>query len=106
MEFAKRMMLFVRDADLKETLGNDGHSRVVENFSFDAFTSNLDRMVSVYFYSTINGLFQNYFLSLVWWLSFFSKLKLFIRVEFVDLLDIQYIFFILLSQIRFSRNCP
>ena len=47
MEFAKRMLLFVRDADHKETLGKDGHSRVVENFSFDAFTSNLDRMVSI-----------------------------------------------------------
>jgi len=45
IEFAKRMLLFVRDSDHKETLGNEGHSRVVENFSFDAFTSNLDRMV-------------------------------------------------------------
>jgi len=41
-EFASRMMKFVNDEMLKKSLGMNGRERVLQHFSFEAFTGNLD----------------------------------------------------------------
>ena len=44
--FAEKMLLFVQNHSLKQRLGNAGHKRVVEKFSFASFTENIDVIVN------------------------------------------------------------
>lgn len=46
-EFSAAMMKFINNPQLKKELGSHGHTRVIESFSFDAFTRSLSDVVSV-----------------------------------------------------------
>jgi len=47
--FAAAMGRFVEDADLSKRLGEAGRKRVLEHFSFGAFTEKLDGVVKTLF---------------------------------------------------------
>ena len=55
-EFSGAMMKFINNPQLKKELGSHGHTRVTENFSFDAFTRSLNDVVSVTFIVLIDTL--------------------------------------------------
>ena len=46
IQFANAMMKFIKDTNMKQKMGQAGHDRVVSRFSFEAFASQLNNIVT------------------------------------------------------------